>query len=54
MIKIIPAFLFSLNGHLRLDFDDFDEIQEHPIAAPVLTTFAQLFEKSTKLNLDEY
>jgi len=29
---------------MDLDFDDFEEIEEHPMAAPALATFEQLFE----------
>ena len=39
-----PAMLFQLNGNVQLDFDDFEEIEEHPMAAPILATFEQLFE----------
>ena len=39
-----PLLLFQLTGNMQLEFDDFEEIEEHPMAAPVLATFAQLFE----------
>ena len=49
-----PALLFSLNGNLRLDFDDFEEIEEHPMAAPLLATFSQLFEGVMETSPSDY
>ena len=39
-----PTLLFSLTGNVDLTFDDYEEIEEHPMAAPMLATFEQLFE----------
>jgi len=42
---LAPAFLFSINAKVNLKFNDFDEIASHPMAAPVLLTFEDLFKK---------
>jgi len=39
-----PAFLFGINANVDIEFDDFEEIAEHPMAAPAMATFEQLFE----------
>jgi len=39
-----PAFIFGINGSIGIDFDDFEDIAEHPMAAPAMATFEQLFE----------
>ena len=39
-----PAFLFGINANMDIDFDDFEEIADHPMAAPAMATFEQLFE----------
>jgi hypothetical protein len=38
------AFIFGINGNMSIEFDDFEEIAEHPMAAPAMATFEQLFE----------
>ena len=49
-----PALMFSLTGNVRLDFDDFEEIEEHPMAAPILATFSQLFEGVMEVSPGDY
>jgi hypothetical protein len=44
IMMIAPAFLVQVNGSLDFHFDDFDEILEHPLAAPFLASFSQLAE----------
>jgi len=39
-----PAFIFGINANVNIDFDDFEEVAEHPMAAPAMATFEQLFE----------
>ena len=44
MMLVAPAFIFGINANMNIEFDDFEEIAEHPMAAPVMATFEQLFE----------
>jgi len=44
MMMAAPAFIFGINANMDIDFDDFEEIAEHPMAAPAMATFEQLFE----------
>ena len=44
MMMAAPAFIFGINGSIGIDFDDFEDIAEHPMAAPAMATFEQLFE----------
>lgn len=39
-----PLTMLQLNANLNIQFDDFEEIEEHPMAAPFLANFGQLFE----------
>jgi hypothetical protein len=39
-----PAFMLGLNGNVNFNFDCFDEIKDHPMAAPALVSFSDLFE----------
>ena len=48
MLLLAPAFLFSINAKVDLKFDDFGEIASHPMAAPVLKSFEDLFKKFVK------
>ena len=43
-MMIAPVFIFGITGKLNIEFDDFEEISEHPMAAPGMATFEQLFE----------
>ena len=36
--------MVGVSGSLDIEFDDFDEIKEHPMAAPALVNFSDLFE----------
>ena len=44
MMMAAPAFIFGISGNVGIEFDDFEEIAEHPMAAPAMATFEQLFE----------
>lgn len=44
MMLVAPAFIFGINANMNIEFDDFEEIAEHPMAAPAMATFEQLFE----------
>lgn len=44
MMMFAPAFIFGINANMKVDFDDFEEVAEHPMAAPAMATFEQLFE----------
>ena len=44
LIMIVPAFVFGITGKVDIEFDDFEEISEHPMAAPAMATFSELFK----------
>ena len=44
LMMIAPAFIFGINANMNIEFDDFEEVAEHPMAAPAMATFEQLFE----------
>ena len=44
LMMFAPATMLTLNGKLDFDFDDMEEIENHPMAAPLMMTFEQLFE----------
>ena len=50
ILKLVPSFLFSINAKVDLKFEDedFGEIAKHPMAAPVLESFEDLFKKFVK------
>jgi hypothetical protein len=39
MMIAAPAFIFGINADMDIEFDDFEEIAEHPMAAPAMATF---------------
>ena len=39
-----PVFMLGLSGNVNFKFDDFDEVKDHPMAAPALVSFSDLFE----------
>jgi hypothetical protein len=39
-----PLFLLKLSGNIHLEFEDMDEIKDHPMAQPMMISFEQLFE----------
>ena len=41
---VAPAFIFGIDANMNIEFDDFEEIAEHPMATPAMATFEQLFE----------
>ena len=36
--------MVGVSGEIDIEFDDFDEIKEHPMAAPALVNFSDLWE----------
>jgi len=54
MMMGAPAFIFGINGNMDIEFDDFEEIAEHPMAAPAMATFEQLFEGLLEDTPDSY
>jgi len=44
LMMIAPVFIFGIGANVAIEFDDFEEIAEHPMAAPAMATFEQLFE----------
>jgi hypothetical protein len=49
-----PALMLSINANVDLEFEDFDEILNHPMAQPMLVTFEQIFEQlDAPAGLDE-
>jgi len=39
LMLIAPAFIFGINANMNIEFDDFEEVAEHPMAAPAMATF---------------
>ena len=39
-----PVFMIAVNGKVNVKFNDFEEIESHPMAGPLMATFEQLFE----------
>lgn len=39
-----PIAMMQFTGSVNIEFDSFEEIEEHPMAAPAMATFEQLFE----------
>jgi len=39
MMIAAPAFIFGINADMDIEFDDFEEIADHPMAAPAMATF---------------
>jgi len=52
-MMIAPATMLTLNGKLDFDFEDMEEIENHPMAAPLMMTFEQLFEGALGSNPNE-
>jgi hypothetical protein len=49
-----PALMLSINANVDLEFEDFDEILNHPMAQPMLVAFEQIFEQlNAPAGLDE-
>jgi hypothetical protein len=45
-MMIAPATMLAFNGHLHLNFDDFEEVQEHPMAQVAMVNLKQLLEQA--------
>lgn len=62
LMMFAPIAMLQLNAKIDIQFDDFSEIEDHPMAAPAMATFEQLFEglaeatpqdaKKRKFNVD--
>ena len=39
LLMFAPIFVFGIIGNVKIEFDDFEEIAENPMAAPILVTF---------------
>lgn len=41
LLPFTPLFLLSVHGNFSVEFDDddFDEVKDHPMAAPAMATF---------------
>jgi len=39
-----PLFMLALSGNINFKFEDFDDLRENPMAAPVMVCFKDLFE----------
>lgn len=39
-----PVFMLQLSANVNIQFDDYESITSHPMAAPFLASFSQLFE----------
>ena len=44
LMMMAPATMLSFDGKVHLELDDFDELANHPMAQPLMMSFAQLFE----------
>ena len=51
LMMLAPIATLALSGKMDLQFEDFDEVEEHPMAGPFLATFDQLFKKFTREEL---
>jgi len=49
-----PVFMLALQGKVNINFTDFEEIESHPMAAPLMATFEQLFEGAIGRSADEF
>lgn len=43
---VAPALMLQLNANVDLEFDDFEEIENHPMAQAFMVTFDQLLESA--------
>ena len=53
-LMIAPITMLQFNANLNIEFDDFSEIEEHPMAQPFLATFGQLFEGQAGMPWNEF
>lgn len=53
-MMIAPGFMLALNGKVNIKFNDFEEVEQHPMAAPLMATFEQLFEGMTGKTPSEF
>ena len=47
------AFMFGVSGNLDIEYDDIDELKEHPMAAAATVNFTDLFESMSGNSKDE-
>jgi hypothetical protein len=44
LMMLAPLFMIQVDANVNIQFDDFDEVKEHPMAGPFLASFSQLAE----------
>ena len=40
------SLILKINGNVAINFDDFEDVREHPLVKPFLHTFEDVFEKT--------
>ena len=53
LMMLSPALLLSLNGSIEINFDDFNDISDHPVFAPAMANFNELYEGMMESHPDE-
>ena len=53
MMMAAPATMLTVNGNLEFGFDDIEEVENHPLAGPLMMTFEQGFEGALGSNHNE-
>ena len=53
-LMIAPITMLQFNANVEVDFEDFSEIEEHPMGQPLLATFDQLFEGQAGMSWNDY
>ena len=44
LMQISPIFLLAVNGNVNIKFDEYNDISEHPVFAPGMANFNELYE----------
>ena len=39
------SLILKINGNVGINFDDFEDVRDHPLVEPFLHTFEDVFEK---------
>ena len=53
LFTISPALLLQIGGSVNVQFDDYNEIKDHPVFAPLMANFNELFEGMLENNPEE-
>jgi len=48
-----PMFILALTGDVDFEFDDFEDIKDHPMAAPFMASFKDLYNGITGETIEE-